>query len=153
MIWSMLKAVPIHHDELISRCDQHLVYLGFGIFLHLQPHPLIKVKVVPIMGHISSDDPNVTRKLVSMAVKQERLDVTAMTTRNQTATAAVGSAAQLDRVEAESKAAPPKVSTKPCPITGNLTDTQPPLIPLQYVLQVNYRQFSVKLVRLSKSEI
>ena len=88
-----------------------------------------------------------------MAVKQERLDATGTTTRNQTATAAAGSAAQLDRVEAEIKATPPKVSTKPSPITGNPTDTQPPPISLQYVPQVNYRPFSVKLARLSKSEI
>ena len=93
MICSMLKAVPIHHDKLVSRCDLHLVYLGFGIFLHLQPHPPIKVKVVPALGHISSDDPNVMREIVSMAVKQERLDVTGMTTRNQKAPDAVGSAA------------------------------------------------------------
>ena len=33
--WCMLKTVPLIHDELIERCDIHLVYLRFGIFLCL----------------------------------------------------------------------------------------------------------------------
>ena len=34
-VWSTLHVTPLHHDELIARCDMHLVYMGFGIFLHL----------------------------------------------------------------------------------------------------------------------
>ena len=33
--WSTLRAVLIHHEELMSRCDIHLTYFGFGIFLRL----------------------------------------------------------------------------------------------------------------------
>ena len=35
-IWCTLKAVPLHHYELIERCEIHLVYMGFGIFLQLK---------------------------------------------------------------------------------------------------------------------
>ena len=33
--WCTLKVIPLLHEELIERCDIHLVYLGFGVFLHL----------------------------------------------------------------------------------------------------------------------
>ena len=32
-IWSTLRTVPIHHMELMRRCDIHLTYFGFGIYL------------------------------------------------------------------------------------------------------------------------
>ena len=35
-IWCTLKVVPLHHQELIERCEIHLVYMGFGIFLQLK---------------------------------------------------------------------------------------------------------------------
>ena len=31
--WSTLRAIPIHHMELMHRCDIHLTYFGFGIYL------------------------------------------------------------------------------------------------------------------------
>ena len=31
--WSTLRAVPIHHTELMRICDIHLMYFGFGIYL------------------------------------------------------------------------------------------------------------------------
>ena len=31
--WSTLRAIPIHHTELIRICDIHLTYFGFGIYL------------------------------------------------------------------------------------------------------------------------
>ena len=33
--WSTLRAVLIYHEELMSRCDIHLTYFGFRIFLRL----------------------------------------------------------------------------------------------------------------------
>ena len=35
-IWCTLKNVPTSHHELQTHCEQHLVYLGFGIFLRMQ---------------------------------------------------------------------------------------------------------------------
>ena len=35
-VWCTLKNVPTAHHELQTHCEQHLVYLGFGIFLHMQ---------------------------------------------------------------------------------------------------------------------
>ena len=35
-IWCTLKAVPLHHHELVERCQIHLVYMGFSIFLQLK---------------------------------------------------------------------------------------------------------------------
>ena len=108
VMWSTLKAVPTNHDEHISRCDLHLVSLGFGAFLHLKPCPIIDVKEIPILGHITSDDPEVMGELIKRAVKQEKFDDTGTTPGSTTSTAAAGSAAQLERVEAELKDAPPR---------------------------------------------
>ena len=33
--WSTLRAIPIHHMELMHRCDIHLMCFGFGIYLRL----------------------------------------------------------------------------------------------------------------------
>ena len=38
-IWSTLQVVPLLYHELISRCEVHLVYLGFGILLRLKHCP------------------------------------------------------------------------------------------------------------------
>ena len=57
---SILRAVLILHEELISRCDIHLTYFGFGIFLRLirRQHP-----IPDILGTIYSDNPNVLNEL------------------------------------------------------------------------------------------
>ena len=34
-IWSTLHVVLIHHAKMMSRCDIHMVYFSFGIFLRL----------------------------------------------------------------------------------------------------------------------
>ena len=61
-VWSTLHANPLHHDELIMRCDMHLVYMGFGIFLHRVRQPI--VPDVKILGTIHSDDQATLHKLV-----------------------------------------------------------------------------------------
>ena len=51
-IWSTLKNTPTSHDELINICDQHLAYLGFGIFLRL-----VKKQDTPrILGTVTGSD-------------------------------------------------------------------------------------------------
>ena len=52
--------VPIHHEELMSRCDIHLTSFGFSIFIILirQQHP-----IPDILGTIYSDNPNVLNEL------------------------------------------------------------------------------------------
>ena len=32
-LWCTLETVPLLHDELLERCQGHLLYMGFGIFL------------------------------------------------------------------------------------------------------------------------
>ena len=110
VMWSTLKAVPMPHNEHVSRCDLHLVYLGFGTFLHLIPRPNIEVKEMPVLGHITNDDPNVKQELIKMAVKQEKIGETSTTSSATTATASAGSASQLTRVESELCEIPPKAS-------------------------------------------
>ena len=42
-IWCTLQNVPTSHYELQNQCEQHLVYLGYGIFLRMQRRPTIPV--------------------------------------------------------------------------------------------------------------
>ena len=53
-IWCTLRSVSTNHDELVSMCDFHLVYLGFGAFMRLIPRPVSEMKVqgVQIPGHV-----------------------------------------------------------------------------------------------------
>ena len=44
-LWSTLKMIPATHSELLNICDQHLAYLGFGIFLRLERKP-IQVRIL-----------------------------------------------------------------------------------------------------------
>ena len=114
----------MHHDEHVSRCDLHLVYLGFGAFLHLIPHPNIDVKEMPVLGHITSDDPNVKQELIKMAVKQEKIGETSTTSIATTATASAGSAAQLTRVESELHEIPPNASANQTTLAYTQSKTQ-----------------------------
>ena len=80
-------------------CDLHSVYLGFGVFLQLNPRITVDIKdqELLILGHVMSDDPTTSNELVKMAIKKERIcDPT-----TNIATAAAGSTEQLPRVEAE----------------------------------------------------
>ena len=51
--------MPVDHDEHVNMCDLHLVYLGFGAFLHLVPRLALDIKEcnLPILGHIVGEDP------------------------------------------------------------------------------------------------
>ena len=51
-LWSTLKMIPATHSELLNICDQHLAYLGFGIFLRLERKPI----QVRILGTITGAD-------------------------------------------------------------------------------------------------
>ena len=72
-MWSTLKVLPLLHDKLMSRCELHLVYLGFRIFLHLKRHLLldININVKPILGHITSDNPDIMARLHMACIKEE----------------------------------------------------------------------------------
>ena len=63
-VWSTLYATLLHHDELITRCDMHLVYMGFGIFLCLLRQPPIEPDM-NIIGTVHSDDPVTLQELVT----------------------------------------------------------------------------------------
>ena len=51
-LWSTLKTIPATHSELLNICDQHLAYLGFGIFLRLERKPT----QMKILGTITGID-------------------------------------------------------------------------------------------------
>ena len=51
-LWSTLKTIPATHSELLNICDQHIAYLGFGIFLRLEQKPI----QVRILGTITGAD-------------------------------------------------------------------------------------------------
>ena len=70
-IWSMLKVVPLLHNEPMERCLIHLMYMGFGIFLKLRWRPPITLLVIinlsspaPALGTIHSDYPNTPDQLI-----------------------------------------------------------------------------------------
>ena len=94
-VWSTLKDMPTSHDELIHQCDKHLVYLGLGVFLQLKERV-----TVDILGTITGQDPE-TQKLLVASVTQsikheEHVDSEMHVLPKKHATAAAGSAAQLD---------------------------------------------------------
>ena len=51
-LWSTLKTIPATHSELLNICNQHLAYLGFGIFLRLERKP----NQMKILGTITGAD-------------------------------------------------------------------------------------------------
>ena len=93
--WSTLRAVPIHHTELMCICDIHLTYFGFGIYLWLmkRPQPIPQYNVV---GTIQCDNLDVIKKL--LLGKQELPHRKHL---KKAASAAAGSQVDLPRVEQE----------------------------------------------------
>ena len=63
--WCTLRAVPVHHTELMERCDIHLGYFGFGIFLQL-----IKRKLPIVLGTIKCDNPDTLNELLATCHNQ-----------------------------------------------------------------------------------
>ena len=92
--------MPLNHDEHVSMCDLHLVYLGFGAFLHLVPRPVLDIKEgdLPILGHVVGEDPKTQNELTRKAIKEEKNDEA---NEPSITTTAAGSALQLPRVERE----------------------------------------------------
>ena len=62
-LWSTLKTIPATHSELLSICDQHLAYLGFGVFLKLERKPTQR----KILGTITGVD-NETQQLLLQSI-------------------------------------------------------------------------------------
>ena len=70
-LWSTLKTIPATHSELLNICDQHLAYLGFGIFLRLERKPTQR----KILGTITGID-NETQQLLLQSVDAAAADET-----------------------------------------------------------------------------
>ena len=68
--WCTLKVVPLLHHELMSRCNLHLVYLGFGIFLQLK-RCLLPINILQTLGEVTSDKPGVLEQIVVTGIKRE----------------------------------------------------------------------------------
>ena len=140
-MWSTLRSVPLDHDVHVSMCDLHLVYLGFGAFLHLVQRPAVDIKEqeIPILGHVIGDNPNTNMELIKKAIKKEKI----VEPTNNPATAAAGSAEQLPRVESKLNMPPTKFPDS--------SSTQNPHTPEES--QAVCKLLSVSLTRLSKKEI
>ena len=106
-MWSTLRSVPLNHDEHVSMCDLHLVYLGFGAFLCLVPRPALDIKEgdLPILDHVVGEDPETQNELTKKAIKEEKIDGP---NEPNIAIAAAGSAYQLPRVKRELNMPPTK---------------------------------------------
>ena len=89
-------------------------------------------------------------ELIKRAVKQEKLDDTGRTPGSMTATAAAGSSAQLERVDAELKDIPPEASANQKPIADRYPLGNESSLPCT---SGNYKPFPVQLVGLSEAKI
>ena len=127
-LWCTLHELPLLHNELVERCSIHLLYMGFGIFLRLKCRLTPLMPTPPILGHITSDDPQVRASLPQIMIKMEL----PATSAGKQVTAAADSEAQLSRVEEEMKAKLESKSHKP---------------------QVKNTPFSVRLIWLSEHTI
>ena len=138
-MWSTLHTVPVDHDEHVNLCDLHLVYLGFGAFLRLVPRPALDLKEsnLPILGYVVGEDPETQLELTRKAIKEEP-------SHSRTATVAAGSTQQLSRVERELNM--PIILSSSSTSSDKFQQTPCNLLAL-------CKPVSVKLVRLSKSEI
>ena len=134
-IWCTLKTVPLLHHELVERCNIHLVYMGFGIFLQLKKRQISES--TRILGTISSKDP-VVRAQLHLLVKTEKSDEDEKPLRGNI-TAAAGSESQLHRVEQE---------------LNQRKSSTPGAVPKsEHQPKVNIMPFSVNLTRLSDATI
>ena len=144
-MWSTLRSVPLNHDEHVSMCNLHLVYLGFGAFLHLVPRPVLDIKEgdLPILGHVVGEDPETKNELTRKAIKEEKIDEPK---EPSIATAAAGSALQLPRVERELNM--PSTTFLASRSTSSVEHPQ-----ASEKLIAICKPLSVSLIRLCKSEI
>ena len=106
-IWYTLQNIPTSHNELQNKCEQHFVYLGYGIFLCMQRRPTIPA----ILGIVSGQDPATQQLLLASVGKTIKLDPgltgtmdgKTQVTKVSKASAATGSESQLACLEAEMK--------------------------------------------------
>ena len=70
-LWCTLHAVPVEHGELLDRCELHLAYLRFGIFLRSQRQPPIEIQSLPTLGVITSDNPDILKQLTLIRIKKD----------------------------------------------------------------------------------
>ena len=70
-LWSTLKTIPASHSEILKICDQHLAYLGFGIFLKLERKPI----QTNILGTVTGID-NATQQLLLQSIQADYVDDT-----------------------------------------------------------------------------
>ena len=143
--------MPTSHDELIQQCDKHLVYLGLGVFLQLKERV-----TVDILGTITEQDPE-TQKLLVASVTQsikheEHVDSEMHVLPKKHATAAVGSAAQLDRVEKEMMTTAEIIGTTSTSVIPTMVKETGSSISVKKPM-VNILPFEVQLVRLTQQEI
>ena len=143
-MWSTLRSVPLNHDEHVSMCNLHLVYLGFSAFLHLVPRPALDAKEYEllILGHMVGEDPETNIELMKKAIKKEKIDEPLI----NAATAAAGSTQQLPRVERELNMPSTKFSDSPSTPSSQHPQTSEKL-------QAVCKPLSVCLTRLQKYEI
>ena len=97
--WCTLQDVPSTHDAILAKCERHLMYLGFGIFLRLENRTTPRA-----IGTITSDDPAMQKKLLiqvqqSMQLTPSFTGMTNLHVRMKIPSAAAGSAAQLAEME------------------------------------------------------
>ena len=115
-LWSTLKIIPATHSELLSICDQHLAYLGFGIFLKLERKPVQK----NILGTITGID-NETQQLLLQSINAAAVD--------ETATCPLDSAIGTNKTAYTSTLTGTMVSTRlenTMPLTGTTLPEAPP---------------------------
>ena len=143
-MWSTLRSMPLNHDEHVSMCDLHLIYLGFGAFLCLVPRPALDIKEyeLPILGHVVGEDPETHIELMKKAIKEEKIDEP----KSNAATAAAGSAQQLPRVERVLNMPSTKSLDSP-----SISSSQHPQTSKK--LQAVCKPLSISLTRLCRSEI
>ena len=146
-LWGTLHDKPQSHKEMLNRCEKHFVYLNFGIFLHLEKRPPT-LDMLPILGTVSSDDPATQRELlycVGVTIKTKsaftRTTPAAKMAKHPKASAAAGSKAQLERVEAEMKAEP--LTIKPQAISHKTLLCTYPMVE-KYPFEVCIRRLTLK---------
>ena len=73
-LWSTLQE-KLNHDEMVSKCDFHLVYLGRGIFAELckRAEPLVEIEGDPnvmslVVGTLTSTEQTVIGKLSKLGL-------------------------------------------------------------------------------------
>ena len=113
--WSTLRAIPIHHMELMHRCDIHLAYYSFGIYLQLVKRPL-PISQHIVLGTIQCDNQEVLNKL--LLGKQELLK---KKHEKKAVSATAGSQADLPRVQQDLR-----IDTSTRRLHKNSSNTQEP---------------------------